>query len=194
MDLADQLTRDDIDIPPVVRKCASLIEEFGIRSVGLYRLPGNTHLVNKLRNNLNKDHELVDLRSEEWVSDVNTLTGVMKLFFRELPDPLFPKEMYLDFIEASKIADDRTRIITIHDLINKLPDANYATLKFLMSHLNRVQQNQQFNRMGISNLAIVWGPTLMGGGDQSDPVADLQWQCKVVEIVLTNFYVIFDDE
>ena len=63
-----------------------------------------------------------------------------------------------------------------------------------MSHLNRVQANQHYNKMGISNLSIVWGPTLMGGGDQSDPLQDMHLQVKIMEVILTNFYVFFDPD
>jgi len=60
---------------------------------------------------------------------------------------------------------------------------------------SRVQSRQTENKMGISNLAIVWGPTLVGGSaDPTSTFSDMQYQCKVVEVILSNYYVIFDQD
>jgi Rho GTPase-activating protein RGD1 len=47
--------------------------------------------------------------------------------------------------------------------------------------------------MTASNLAIVFGPTLMGGGGTGD-VRDAAWQAKVVETIILNTFQIFDDD
>lgn len=78
----------------------------------------------------------------------------MKQFFRELPDPLLTHEHYQEFIEAAKIEDDTVRRDSLHAVINALPDPNYATLRALVLHLNRVQERSTSNRMSSSNLAI----------------------------------------
>jgi hypothetical protein len=59
------------------------------------------------------------------------------MFFRELPDPLFPVIIYRSVIEASKIEDSRLRLIQIHEIVNSLDDSNYATLRFITSHLSK---------------------------------------------------------
>lgn len=55
--------------------------------------------------------------------------------------------------------------------------------------------------MGISNLSIIWGPTLFGGcntsktdGSETDQFIDMKYQCKVVEVILSNCYAIFDPD
>ena len=58
------------------------------------------------------------------------------MFFRELPDPLFPRSIYGQLIAAARIEDTRMRLIQVHELVNTLPDANYATLRFLAHHLS----------------------------------------------------------
>ena len=47
------------------------------------------------------DAEAFDFNAEEQLSDVNNITSLLKLWFRELPDPLFTREMYQDFINAA---------------------------------------------------------------------------------------------
>jgi len=82
---------------------------------------------------------------------------------------------------------------SLHAIINGLPDPNYATLRALILHLNRVQENSRVNRMSSSNLAIVFGPTLMGASTGSN-IQDAAWQVRVIETILSNTYQIFDDD
>lgn len=96
------------------------------------------------------------LEAEE---DVHVLTGALKLFFRELAEPIFPKELNKEFMGAirkfvengsAKInrfcamrpivpgePNSRQRFKAIDELLQKLPDANKATLRVLFSHLER---------------------------------------------------------
>ncbi len=81
----------------------------------------------------------------------------------------------------------------MHAIINSLPDPNYATLRALVLHLHRVMDQAASNRMNSQNLAIVFGPTLMGSNAGSN-IADAGWQVRVVDTILQNTYQIFDDE
>ena len=141
------------------------------------------------------------------------MAGLLKQFFRDLPDPLLTRESYLAFIEAaSKFSplsgpleryialtdateneDDIVRRDSLHAIINNLPDPNYATLRALTLHLHRVMDNSAANRMSSQNLAIVFGPTLMGTAPGSN-ISDAGWQVRVVDTILQNTYQIFDDD
>ena len=101
------------------------------------------------------DVDSVDLDSVEWTSDINNVASLMKLWLRELPEPLLTHTLHQGFIEAasgshlsnvflsfpntcgSEIEIDRMRHIRLHERVNDLPDANYATLKYFLGHLNR---------------------------------------------------------
>jgi hypothetical protein len=77
--------------------------------------------------------------------------------------------------------------------VNELPDPHYATLRFVLGHLNKVQSQEIDNKMGIQNLAIVWGPTLLDCPlPHSNSATDFRSQARVIEIVLKNYSVIFD--
>ncbi len=82
---------------------------------------------------------------------------------------------------------------SVHAIINALPDPNYATLRALVLHLHRVVENSAANRMNTQNLAIVFGPTLLGTGASSN-IVDAGWQMRIVDTILQNTYQIFDDE
>ena len=125
---------DENPVPTVVNRLIEYIEKSGVQQQGLYRVSGSGAQMAKLRNALDRDpHALID----PFINEVHCATGLLKQFFRELPDPLFPRTMYRQLIEAARIEDDRMRLIQIHELVNSLPDANYATLKDLSAHLAR---------------------------------------------------------
>ncbi|KAL8722257.1 MAG: hypothetical protein Q9225_001244 [Loekoesia sp. 1 TL-2023] len=190
--LDDLLKRDGSAIPLVVYQCLQAVELFGLDVEGIYRLSGSAPHVSKLRAIFDNDSSQVDFRNpESFFHDVNSVAGLLKQFFRDLPDPLLTHEHFQDFIEAARIEDDVTRRDSLHAIINSLPDPNYATLRALTLHLHRVQGHSSANRMNAGNLAICFGPTLMGTGSN---IADAGWQVRVIETILQNTYQIFDDD
>ncbi|KAG0291427.1 hypothetical protein BGZ97_005880 [Linnemannia gamsii] len=194
-DLAEQLIRDEADLPEIVVKCTEAIERFGMDIKGIYRVSGITSATNRLRSAFDRDCAAVDLNSEENCGDINSVASVLKTWFRELPDPLLTRQLYPEFIRAANIEDPALQLMNLHQVTNQLPDPNYATLKFLMCHLNKVQANQEVNKMGASNLGLIFGPTLTstsGGGDAVTELADMGLQCRIIESLLNNYGAIFD--
>ncbi|KAF8928598.1 hypothetical protein BGZ47_001521 [Haplosporangium gracile] len=194
-DLAEQLIRDEADLPEIVVKCTEAIERFGMDIRGIYRVSGITSATNRLRSAFNRDCSAVDLSSEENCGDINSVASVLKTWFRELPDPLLTRQLYPEFIRAASIEDPAMQLMNLHQVTNQLPDPNYATLKFLMCHLNKVQANQEVNKMGASNLGLIFGPTLTntsGDGDAVTNLADMGLQCRIIEALLNNYGAIFD--
>ncbi|KAK4155333.1 hypothetical protein C8A00DRAFT_31859 [Chaetomidium leptoderma] len=188
--------RDGLAVPMVVNQCIQAVDLFGLNVEGIYRLSGSVPHVNKLKNQFDADSTSsnLDFRNpENFFHDVNSVAGLLKQFLRDLPDPLLTKEHYLGFVEAAKNEDDIVRRDSLHAIINSLPDPNYATLRALTLHLHRVIDNSSSNRMSSQNLAIVFGPTLMGTAPGSN-ISDAGWQVRVVDTILQNTYQIFDDD
>ncbi|KAJ7043580.1 Rho GTPase activation protein [Mycena alexandri] len=200
VDLADQMTRDNVEVPPIMEKCCQAIEKYGIESQGIYRLSGTVTKVANLRQRLDKDLDSVDLDASEWSSDINNVASVMKMWLRELPDPLLTFELQQGFIDAAKIENDRLRHIRLHERVNDLPDANYATLKFFLAHLHRINEHAAENSMSVQNLAIVFGPTLFGqmklnpANGSEGGMADATHQNQAIETILMHYTDIFVDE
>ncbi|KAJ7281564.1 Rho GTPase activation protein [Mycena rebaudengoi] len=199
VDLADQMARDNVEIPTIMEKCCQAIEKYGIESQGIYRLSGTMTKVANLRQRLDKDLDSVDLDSPEWSGDINNVASVMKMWLRELPDPLLTAELQKGFIEAAKIENDRLRHIRLHERVNDLPDANYATLKYFLGHLHRINQHEPENSMSMQNLAIVFGPTLFGQmkinpANGTEGMADATYQNTAIETILIHYTDIFVDD
>lgn len=47
------------------------------------------------------DLEAVDLDAPEWSGDIHTVTSALKMWLRDLPDPLLTHHLHQGFIEAS---------------------------------------------------------------------------------------------
>ncbi|CAG8516487.1 4153_t:CDS:10 [Paraglomus brasilianum] len=151
------LENPDGRIPQIVEQCIKVVDERGLQSVGLYRLSGNTATIQKLRNQVN-DGEPVNLYDEP---DINAIAGLLKLYFRELANPLIPFEYYDIFIEAAKITDYNEKMYRLHSLVHSLPQVYFETLETLMRHLSRVTSYSEENKMEPQNLAIVFAPNLI---------------------------------
>uniref|UniRef100_A0A8C5U9F1 Rho GTPase activating protein 27 n=1 Tax=Malurus cyaneus samueli TaxID=2593467 RepID=A0A8C5U9F1_9PASS len=70
----------------------------GLDIDGLYRVSGNLATIQKLRYKVEHDEQL-DLDDGRW-EDIHVVTGALKLFLRELPEPLVPFSHFDKFIAA----------------------------------------------------------------------------------------------
>ncbi|KAG5292412.1 GTPase activating protein [Histoplasma ohiense] len=192
--LEELFQRDGTAIPMIVYQCIQGVELFGLNVEGIYRLSGNANHIAHLKSLFDNDSSQVDFTNpENFFHDVNSVAGLLKQFFRELPDPLFTNKHYADFINAARRDDDIQRRDALHALINNLPDPNYATLRALILHLNHVHERSAENRMNAGNIAISFGLTLMGS-NAGQSIADSGWQARVIETILQNTFQIFDED
>lgn len=156
--LDDLFTRDQSAVPIIIFQCIQAVDLFGLEIEGIYRQTGNMAQVNRLReafDSLPPNAPQLDFRNPaNFGHDVNAVTSLLKSFFRELPDPLFTRANYGSFIEAAQTDDGNVRRDGLHQAINDLPDANYATLRAVVLHLSRVMQNESKTRMTAANLAV----------------------------------------
>ncbi|CAI7669056.1 unnamed protein product [Penicillium bialowiezense] len=194
LSLNDLYARDGTAVPFIVYQCFQAVELFGLNMEGIYRLSGSASHISHMKAVFDNDSSQVDFTNpENFYHDVNSVAGLAKQFFRDLPDPLFTSQFYHQFIDAARFDDDIQRRDSLHALINSLPDAHYATLRAIILHLNKIQEHYTENRMNAGNLAICFGPTLMGANSGGN-IADAGWQVRVIETILNNTFQIFDDD
>uniref|UniRef100_A0A8P4K1D1 Rho GTPase-activating protein 27 n=1 Tax=Dicentrarchus labrax TaxID=13489 RepID=A0A8P4K1D1_DICLA len=187
--LATLCTQERTTVPSFVEKCIKAVEKRGLDIDGLYRVSGNLAVIQKLR--FKADHEELDLEDGQW-EDVHVITGALKLFFRELPEPLFPYSHFNRFISAIRIADYNTKLSHMYELVQTLPPANHDTMKLLFGHLRRVIQYGEDNRMTVQNVAIVFGPTLLRPETESANITmHMVFQNQIVEFILNEYERIF---
>ncbi|XP_072934179.1 uncharacterized protein [Epargyreus clarus] len=181
-------------VPQFVVACVREIEssEENMCTDGLYRASGNLSQVQKIRLEIDQNN----LSVIENNTDIHVLTGSLKLFFRELKQPLIPCNMFERVLAACSIKPREARIKEFRDIVQALPPCNRDTLKFVLEHLLRVTEYSERNRMHTSNLAIVFGPTLLWApADKVDNIAiDCIQQNNVVDILLNDFKEIFAED
>ncbi|XP_026815704.1 rho GTPase-activating protein 21-B isoform X8 [Rhopalosiphum maidis] len=179
-------------VPLIVEVCTSIVEDKGLDIIGIYRVPGNTAAITSLTEAVNTGGmETPDMaikllqRDPRW-TDVNVISSLLKSFFRRLPDALLTTEMYPHFIEADKIEDPVQRMVKLRELVHKLPDHHFETLRYLLMHLKKIVQHSGVNKMEARNLAIVFGPTLVHSADDNmvTMVTDMSHQCRIVESLI----------
>ncbi|XP_042624143.1 rho GTPase-activating protein SYDE2 isoform X2 [Cyprinus carpio] len=153
-------------VPLIIQKCVSEIERRGLRGVGLYRLCGSAAVKKELRDAFERDSGAVTL-SDELYPDVNVITGILKDYLRELPSPLITRTLYEVVLEAMMVrpacrnTSAAQRSQNTVSLLQCLPEAERATLSFLLDHLSLVASYSDSNRMTCQNLAVCFGPVLL---------------------------------
>uniref|UniRef100_A0A8D0C985 Rac GTPase-activating protein 1 n=1 Tax=Salvator merianae TaxID=96440 RepID=A0A8D0C985_SALMN len=156
-----------------------------IGETGLYRISGCDRTVKDLKEKFLRG-KTVPLLSK--VEDIHAVCGLLKDFFRNLKEPLLTFRLNKTFMEAAEIMDEDNSIAAMYQAVGELPQANRDTLAFLMIHLQRVAQSPN-TKMDISNLAKVFGPTIVGHA-VPDPepmilLQDTKRQPKVVERLIS---------
>uniref|UniRef100_A0ABM5FNL6 Rac GTPase-activating protein 1 isoform X1 n=2 Tax=Pogona vitticeps TaxID=103695 RepID=A0ABM5FNL6_9SAUR len=168
-------------IPSIVVHCVNEIEQRGLHETGLYRISGCDRTVKDLKEKFLRGKTLPLLIK---VEDIHAICGLLKDFLRNLKEPLLTFRLNKPFMEAAEIMDEDNSVAAIYQTIGELPQANRDTLAFLMLHLQRVAQSPD-TKMDISNLAKVFGPTIVGHAvPDPDPMTllqDTKRQPKVVE-------------
>ncbi|XP_059708516.1 rho GTPase-activating protein 15 isoform X2 [Haemorhous mexicanus] len=180
-------------VPQFVRLCIEAVEKRGLDVDGIYRVSGNLATIQKLRFVVNQEEKL-NLDDSQW-EDIHVVTGALKMFFRELPEPLFPYSLFEQFVEAIKIQDNATRIKCIRSLVKKLPRPNYDTMKILFEHLQKIAAKESVNLMSTQSLGIVFGPTLLRPEKETGNMAvHMLYQNQIVELMLSEYSKIFGSE
>nr|XP_033787377.1 rho GTPase-activating protein 12 isoform X2 [Geotrypetes seraphini] len=180
--------RENTSVPKFVKLCIQYVEEYGLEVDGLYRVSGNLAVIQKLRFAVNHEEKL-DLNDSKW-EDIHVVTGALKMFFRELPEPLFTYNHFNDFVNAIK-QEPRQRVQAVKDLIKQLPKPNQETMQILFRHLKKVVEIGEKNRMNVQSLAIVFGPTLLRPEKETGNIVHTVYQNQIVELILLEFSAIF---
>uniref|UniRef100_A0A671QE43 SLIT-ROBO Rho GTPase-activating protein 3-like n=1 Tax=Sinocyclocheilus anshuiensis TaxID=1608454 RepID=A0A671QE43_9TELE len=176
-------------IPLVVESCIRYINLYGLQQQGIFRVPGSQVEVNDIKNSFERGEDpLVDDQSDH---DINSVAGVLKLYFRGLENPLFPKEHFLDLISTIKLESSAERAHHIQQIIVTLPRTIIIVMRYLFAFLNHLSQYSDENMMDSYNLAICFGPTLMPIPDGQDPVACQAHVNEVIKTIIVHHEVIF---
>ncbi|KAJ7397646.1 Rho GTPase-activating protein 22 [Pitangus sulphuratus] len=157
--------------PLLVEQCVDFIRERGLTEEGLFRMPGQANLVKDLQDSFDcGEKPLFDSNT-----DVHTVASLLKLYLRELPEPVIPFAKYEDFLSCGQLLskDEGEGTQELVKQVKNLPQANYNLLKYICKFLDEVQAHSSINKMSVQNLATVFGPNILRP-KMEDPVTMME--------------------
>ncbi|XP_044131433.1 breakpoint cluster region protein isoform X1 [Bufo gargarizans] len=160
--------RERSKVPYLVRQCVEEIERRGMEEVGIYRVSGVATDIQALKNAFDSNNKDVAIMMSDM--DVNAIAGTLKLYFRELPAPLFTDELYPNFAEGIALSDPVAKESCMLNLLLSLPEPNLLTFLYLLDHLKRVAEKEGQNKMSLHNIATVFGPTLLRPSEKDSKI------------------------
>ncbi|XP_023408482.1 rho GTPase-activating protein 25 isoform X1 [Loxodonta africana] len=146
-------------VPILVEKCAEFIREHGLNEEGIFRLPGQDNLVKQLRDAFDAGER----PSFDRDTDVHTVASLLKLYLRDLPEPVVPWSQYEGFLLCGQLmnADEAKAQQEMMKQLSILPRENYNLLSYICRFLHEIQLNCAVNKMSVDNLATVIGVNLI---------------------------------
>ncbi|XP_054843862.1 SLIT-ROBO Rho GTPase-activating protein 1 [Eublepharis macularius] len=178
-------------IPLIVESCIRFINLYGLQHQGIFRVSGSQVEVNDIKNSFERgENPLADDQSNH---DINSVAGVLKLYFRGLENPVFPKERFNDLISCVRIENLYERALHIRKLLLTLPRSVLIILRYLFAFLNHLSQYSDENMMDPYNLAICFGPTLMPVPDIQEQVSCQAHVNEIIKTIIIHHETIFPD-
>ncbi|KAL4655487.1 SLIT-ROBO Rho GTPase-activating protein 3-like isoform X1 [Arapaima gigas] len=153
-------------IPLVVESCIRFINLHGLHHEGIFRVPGSQSEVNSIRDAFERGEDpLTDSDC-----DIDSVAGVLKLYFRGLEKPLFPEESFSQLMECVPIENVTERAAQIKSVVSTFPRPVVVVMRYLFAFLHHVSQYSDENMMQPYNLAVCFGPSLLRGAEMGDAV------------------------
>jgi hypothetical protein len=197
-DLREQVQADskgeDRQVPVIVEKCIEAVEARALDYEGIYRKTGGSGQSKAITQMFERgDYDSFDLCDSDRFNDICSVTSVLKTYFRMLPVPLLTFDLHDQFIMAAvAIRDPSLKHQTLLNLVDKLPNEHYFTLRMLMLHLHRVRERSEKNLMNGRNLGVVFGPTLLRSRDPGAEFSDMAGKALFVEWLVDNAPTVFN--
>ncbi|KAF6092283.1 Rho GTPase activating protein 45 [Phyllostomus discolor] len=204
-------------VPFIIKKCVCEIERRALRTKGIYRVNGVKTRVEKLCQAFENGKELVELSQ----ASPHDISNVLKLYLRQLPEPLICFRFYHELMGlakdslkaeaeakvtsrscpevAEREAVDVAMVGRLREILSDLPSENRASLQYLLRHLRRIVEVEQDNKMTPGNLGIVFGPTLLRPRPTKATVSlsslvDYPHQARIVETLITHYGAVFEEK
>jgi hypothetical protein len=202
--LADAVTRPTcagLAVPLLVKECVEYILTNALHVEGIFRVPGNNNRIQELKSQYERDITTV----LDPVRDNHNVTGILKLYLRELSDPVIPFGDYSLFIRSVESDEFKQRCKKLAALCNNLPLVNKTTLNYIVHFLTQVDERSAQNLMTSSNCAMVFAPSLLrrpvqteAPSDNRSAVAaanqfkkDAELSKRVIECLLEGYSTVF---
>uniref|UniRef100_A0AAY4A0Y9 Rho-GAP domain-containing protein n=1 Tax=Denticeps clupeoides TaxID=299321 RepID=A0AAY4A0Y9_9TELE len=174
-------------VPLVFKKLLSKLEQTGLQTEGILRVPGSASRVKHLRQEL--ESKFYEDRFDWEQVRHNDAAGLLKMFIRELPHPLLTLQHLPAFTAAQNIISPRYQIQALHLLVMLLPEPNRDTLKALLEFLRKVVAHEEQNRMSLWNVSMIVAPNLFtyrGKNARQEEMQGAAGAANLVRLLITH--------
>ncbi|KAK5934232.1 hypothetical protein CgunFtcFv8_014647 [Champsocephalus gunnari] len=176
-------------IPLMVESCIRFISRHGLQHEGIFRVSGSQVEVNDIKNAFERGED--PLAGDQNDHDMDSIAGVLKLYFRGLDHALFPKEVFHDIISCVSMESLQERAIHVKKVLKSLPNKTLIIMRYLFAFLNHLSQYSDENMMDPYNLAICFGPTLMSVPEGNDQVSCQAHVNELIKTIIIHHDTIF---
>ncbi|KAK6460997.1 hypothetical protein DFJ63DRAFT_289371 [Scheffersomyces coipomensis] len=193
--------REQTTCPRFLTAIFNEIETDGIKDIGVYRISSSVSELSNIKSIIDKTGT-IDFNDRGY--DIHALTSIVKSYFRELPDAILTDKVIESFFnlkqqqqsqqqpQQEQTASDQAKLINKYrDILNLLPPVNYATVKALIQHLNKISQYSDSNKMTASNLATVIGPALTEASSLEALVNNFGFMNSILDKLIANCDAIY---
>ncbi|XP_065218066.1 SLIT-ROBO Rho GTPase-activating protein 1-like isoform X2 [Planococcus citri] len=185
--LEEYLEATNQEIPLIIKSCIRVINLYGLHHQGIFRVSGSQLEINNFKEAFERGEDpLADVTD---ASDINSVAGVLKLYLRELREPLFPIIYFEQFMQLAQLDSKHEFISRMRELVQSFPRPVIIFLRYIFAFLNHLSEYSDENMMDPYNLAICFGPTLVPVPEDKDQV---QYQNQVNELIKN--IILFNDE
>uniref|UniRef100_A0A8C5ABQ5 SLIT-ROBO Rho GTPase activating protein 3 n=1 Tax=Gadus morhua TaxID=8049 RepID=A0A8C5ABQ5_GADMO len=189
-DIVSHIQSSGQQIPVVVESCIRFINLHGLHHEGIFRVPGSQREVNHIRDAFERGED--PLSDSE--CDLDSVAGVLKLYFRGLEPPLFPYDSYSELLECIQIEAVSEKSSQIKAIMSSFARPLLIVIRYLFAFLNHVSQYSDENMMQPYNLAVCFGPSLLRGVESGDAVARQPQVNDLVKTMILQHDAIFPSQ
>ena len=197
--LTDHLESTNREISYIIELCVCCLVENGLNEEGLLRVGCASTKLRRMKHALEAQYVKTPLPVD--YQDPHVIGSILKLYLRELPEPLLTFKCYKDFLKAVEKHSEEERKIEIKNTLAKLPNVNYLNLRYLTKFLWLVTQNVDCNKMSSHNLAIVMSPNMLWPRIDKNNPADYMGQVNsssavniIVELLISQWDYFFEGD
>lgn len=191
--LVDSLrSAEEIGLRHITHTCMYYILASGLDSLGIFRMVGNRRKVKEAQEQYDRGHNIT-------LTDPYVAASLLKLFLRELPEPIIPATHYQPFMDLKKSASYSQLLLDMRRLFASIPSSNRDLLADVLETLHRVANNEQINMMNAKNLATTIAPSLvipreMSLGNVMELMRDTNIAIDLLQVMITFNHFIFPED
>nr|XP_044631266.1 rho GTPase-activating protein 20-like [Equus asinus] len=187
--LGDVCERDSL--PPSLLDMLCFIQQKGPLTEGIFRKSANIKSCRALKQTLNAGDK-VNLDCES----VLVVACVLKDFLRNIPGSVFTSDLYAKWVSITDGENEEEKIAATQRLLDELPRANAALLRYLFGVLHNIQQHSSVNQMTAYNLATCIAPSILclPNACGAELESDITRKISLVQFLIENCLQIFGED